>query len=187
MSVADRVDNMARDLICSANLNISKLPYLKSCCPAGAPTCDQCIYNLRFRGGHQDYCLSERKLISRVVKGLKPLGTIARHDLDHELECFLRQRNLTILMAGKRNIWGMHMYIFAKNPELRLGELCDLNAICNVCGIHIADQSIEKYVTKTDDFLNEYDTFVGRGIVYGYPLWSSIALSVLINNAQNKK
>jgi hypothetical protein len=82
-----------------------------------------------------------------------------------------------VLNDGVRNKWGMTVFGFA-SPTMttkRFSELADLEAVKVASGLELQDRTVQEHV-QSDAFVNEHDTMIERGIVYGYPLWSSIAL-----------
>ncbi len=172
-------------LVCAAELDAASQLYdlgLSCLCMQGDLCCLQCAYNMRFRGGTK-YCsqLSDLELVDVVLSGEKPVGTIPSKQPNPMLANHLRNQGLEVLVDGARNRWGMHEYVFARAhvADFTFGQRANLQAVENACGVRLpADMTIRQHA-QSDAFLNETDKFIERGIMYGYPLWSSIALQVI--------
>ncbi len=152
---------------------------LSHCCPTGQVCCERCAYNMRFRGGHRDFCLSNEELIERVASGEKPVGEIPSLRLDTCLAEGLCANGLVVAQI-QANRWKMVCYIFlAKETAVkRLSDYVDLQELERVSAVKLKDKGILEHA-RSDEFLNEHDTLLERGILYGYPLWSSVALERL--------
>ncbi len=153
---------------------------LGSCCMKGLPLCAKCMTNIRFRGGGEAYCEPERELVKCVLSGVKPVGTMALRHPSTKLSGGLRKLGLEVLVDGTANRWGMHEYAFAlpATGNRLLRSFANLDAVERVCGVRVDGTRTVREHVQSRAFLDETDTFIERGIVYGYPLWSSIALEL---------
>ena len=151
---------------------------LGACCPRGKLCCERCAHNMRFRGGHPDFCLPDEELIEAVLEGSKPVGTIARRKGSQRFRRSLEDCGLLIAQASK-NRWGMVCYVFTTN-ELsikRFSDFADLAVLEQAFGLVVEDRAVLEHA-QSERFLNEEDMFVERGVLYGYPLWSSVLLDM---------
>jgi hypothetical protein len=147
------------------------------CCPPGKVCCPRCAYNFRFRGGSKYHCLDDKELIDRVASGLKPVGEIPTRNPCESVRQEILAAGLEILVDGVKNRWGMTEYCFARpeNANKMFSDFINLAAVEEITGKKLNDCRIRDHVVDPA-FLNETDPILARGIVYGYPLWSSIAL-----------
>jgi hypothetical protein len=148
------------------------------CCPPGKVCCPRCAYNLRFRGGSIYHVLGDRKLIDRVASGLKPVGMMGTWGKRCEIvRSKIIAAGLEILVDGVQNKMGCYLYYFARpdNANKMFSDFINLAAVEEITGNRLNDCRIRDHVVDPA-FLNEFDSFLARGIVYGYPLWSSIAM-----------
>ena len=147
------------------------------CCPPGKVCCPRCAYNFRFRGGSKYHCLGDDELIDRVASGLKPVGGIPTTKPSKKMRSRILAAGLEILVDGVQNRWGMYEYYFARpdNANKMFSDFINLAAVEEITGKKLNDCCIRDHVVDPA-FLNETDPILARGIVYGYPLWSSIAL-----------
>ena len=149
------------------------------CCPKGKVCCERCAFNFRFRGGAEELCLDEDTLIGCVQLGHKPVGGIARAEQDTELEEYLKACDLEIIVAT-RNRWNMFVYLFTTRAQgaKHFSDFIDLAKLEEEFGIRLENKTIQQHAADPA-FLNERDNLVERGIVYGYPLWTSIAMQLM--------
>ena len=161
--------------------NISRTD-LGICCTPGQLCCFRCAYNIRFRGGSSHYCLDDALLIKRVASGLKPVGCIPVCEPSEALRLQIIDAGLELLVDGLKNKWGMIVYYFARTDvaDKFFSDFVNLATLRDITGIILPDVQIRQHVINPA-FYNESDFIVARGICYGYPIWSSIALYFLNN------
>lgn len=147
------------------------------CCPPGKVCCPRCAYNFRFRGGSPYHCLGDDELIDRVASGLKPVGSTGASKPSKKMRSRILAAGLEILVDGFKNRVGNYMYYFARpdNANKMFSDFINLAAVEEITGKKLSDCRIRDHVVDPA-FLNETDSILARGIVYGFPLWSSIAL-----------
>jgi hypothetical protein len=149
------------------------------CCPPGKVCCPRCAYNLRFRGGSIYHCLGDRKLIDRVASGLKPVGSMGTWGKRCEIvRSKIIAAGLEILVDGVQiKEGGSYQYYFARPDKANkmFSDFINLAAVEEITGNKLNDCRIRDHVVDPA-FLNEFDSILARGIVYGNPLWSSIAM-----------
>ena len=147
------------------------------CCPPGKVCCPRCAYNFRFRGGSRYHCLGDDELIDRVASGLKPVGGIPTRNPSKKMRSKILDAGLELIVDGVQNRWGMYVYFFARhdNANKMFSDFINLAAVEEITGKKLNNCRIRDHVVDPA-FLNETDSILARGIVYGYPLWSSIAL-----------
>ena len=152
------------------------------CCTPGQLCCSRCAYNIRFRGGSPHYCLDDALLIKRVASGLKPVGCIPVCEPSEALRSQIIDAGLELLVDGLKNKWGMVVYYFARTDVANksFSNFVNLAALQDITGITLPDIQIREHVINPA-FYNESDSILARGICYGYPIWSSIALYFLNN------
>ncbi len=145
------------------------------CCAVGNVCCERCAYNYRFRCGHPNYCLNDNWLIHRVQSGAKPVGSVHNLDADNDCRAVLENMGLEVL-SEHVNQYGVYMHIFAlpATGDTRFSDYIDLDALYAVCGLRLEDRTLRAHAVS-HAFRNETDSMVERGILYGYPLWTSIA------------
>jgi hypothetical protein len=115
-------------------------------------------YNLQFRGGPCDicggdcFCKNDEDLLTRIMSGLKPIGTFPftskKNALNFKKE--IEEKGLTTYM--KKNKWNMWTIVATIVPDK------------NIEGIGTPREKAFRM-----EFINEEDTFVERGALYGYP------------------
>ena len=152
------------------------------CCSPGQLCCPRCAYNIRFRGGSPHYCLDDALLIKRVASGLKPVGSIPVREPSEALRSQIIDAGLELLVDGLKNKWGMVVYYFARTDvaDKFFSDFVNLATLRDITGFDLPNIQIRKHVINPA-FYNESDFIVARGICYGYPIWSSIALYFLNN------
>jgi hypothetical protein len=171
------VEPLVKSLVETNGLIVDLAVPLGACCPVGSLCCERCARNIRFRGGDKHFCFGDDELIARVLSGEKPYGSIGRRHRDDSLRNALSDAGLVVVNDGVRNEWGFLVYGFVSvsTATKRFSDFVDLNAVKVVCGVELQDKALQEHA-RSDDFINEDDTMIERGIMYGYPLWSSIAL-----------
>jgi len=157
-------------------------PDLGHCCSPGQLCCTRCAYNIRFRGGSPFHCLDDATLIKRVASGLKPVGCIPVREPSEAVRSQIIDAGLELLVDGVRNRWGATVYYFARTDiaDKSFSNFVNLAALQDITGITLPDIQIRAHVINPA-FYNESDSILARGICYGYPVWSSIALFFLNN------
>lgn len=152
------------------------------CCSPGQLCCPRCAYNIRFRGGSPHYCLDDALLIKRVASGLKPVGCIPVCEPSEALRSQIIDAGLELLVDGLKNKWGMVVYYFARTDiaDKFFSDFVNLATLRDITGFDLPNIQIREHVINPA-FYNESDFIVARGICYGYPIWSSIALYFLNN------
>jgi hypothetical protein len=152
------------------------------CCTPGQLCCSRCAYNIRFRGGSSHYCLDDALLIKRVASGLKPVGCIPVCEPSEALRSQIIDAGLELLVDGLKNKWGMVVYYFARTDiaDKFFSDFVNLATLRDITGFDLSNIQIREHVINPA-FYNELDNIVARGICYGYPFWSSIALYFLNN------
>ena len=157
-------------------------PDLGICCSPGQLCCRRCAYNIRFRGGSPYYCLDDALLIKRVASGLKPVGEISVREPSEAVRSQIIDAGLELLVDGLKNKWGMVVYYFARSDiaDKSFSDFVNLATLQDITGITLPDIQIRAHVINPA-FYNESDSILARGICYGYPVWSSIALFFLNN------
>jgi hypothetical protein len=152
------------------------------CCTPGQLCCSRCAYNIRFRGGSPHYCLDDALLIKRVASGLKPVGSIPVREPSETVRSQIIDAGLELLVDGLKNKWGMVVYYFARTDiaDKFFSDFVNLATLREITGFDLPNIQIREHVINPA-FYNESDFIVARGICYGYPIWSSIALYFLNN------
>lgn len=160
-------------------VNVVAYEDLGTCCPVGSVCCERCAHNFRFRGGHPNYCLDYGALFERVIIGAKPVGEIHSSDVNNHLRVILEGLGFEVL-SEHLNAYGMYVYYFAlpATGDTQFSDYIDLDALERVCDLRLEDRTIRAHA-MSNGFRNETDSLVERGILYGYPLWSSIALHMM--------
>lgn len=90
----------------------------------------------------------------------------------------IEQMNLECIFDATNKIGNRIMY-FARYGDKKLSHFADLELLRELTGITVQDRSLRECVA-TESFLNEKkdSLFVERAIVYGYPLWTSINMTL---------
>ncbi len=94
---------------------------------------------------------------------------------DNDCRAVLENIGLEVL-SEHVNQYGVYMHIFAlpATGDTRFSDYIDLDALYAVCGLRLKDRTIRAHAVS-QAFRNETDSMVERGILYGYPMWTSIA------------
>jgi len=142
------------------------------CCPPGQLCCFRCAYNFGF-----NRTFSDTKLIERVASGLKPVGEIAQYIPNEKLRRRIIEAGLEILVDGVKNRWGATIYCFSRTDIANkfFSDFINLDTLRDITGLDLTDVQIRNHATDPA-FYNELDNIVARGVVFGYPIWSSIAV-----------
>lgn len=135
--------------------------------------CYQCARNIRFRGGTKQTCLPQEELIERVAAGLKPVGMIL------EWEGYPIELPPTVTRIASRICWGTRLatYISA-TPNKPLSDLVDCDLLSKTINLHLNPATTLGEIAAHPLFHKEKVDWVTMGIVFGYPIATSIALHV---------
>ena len=102
-------------------------PVLKCCIEANSSLgfCDVCEENFAYREGpyYPDFRYrSDDELLERISSGMKPFGSIPRHERDLDLEMEITQRGLYLVRVFRS---GIVVYHVMKNRDLKLSDVAD--------------------------------------------------------------
>ena len=161
-----------------------------ACCLRGALCCARCSRNLAFRGGTVPTSLmDDDDLVARVATGLKPVGVLVLGSARADARKPVRLARGVVELARHRTRWGVWVAVVgcALHARLRLRDLIDPAAVARVAPWLAAgfpgDALVHDLATSPRFADGEYDYLV-LGALYGYPLWSSVALA---RRARKKK
>lgn len=153
---------------------------LGSCCPKGAVACDRCATNLMFRGGSPaTSAKTTAELVARVASGQKPVGTIVLgRDNNGEGTPSPAYPPGVVEVARHKNRWGIWVSVITAMPDATFGSLLDYETVRSLVRTIDAgpDDTIRMLASRLE-FVNEDCDMVTTGVLYGYPIWSSIVLS----------
>ena len=143
-------------------------PVLKCCIEANSSLgfCDVCEENFAYRDGpyYPGFRYrSDDELLERISSGLKPFGSIPRHERDEDLEMEITQRGLYLVRVF-RNRWGMLEYHVMKNRDLKLSDVADLNTVSDLLDVEILDKKIR--------CIGEEPCKIFKGLMFGYPFYT---------------
>ena len=155
------------------NYHIQKYD-LKTCCTFQSSFCIQCATNLLFRGGtNLTAQTTNEDLINRVATGLKPVGTIVLRNLDEKID----YPENVVELCRTTNKWNVAVAVFSAVPNTKLSELVDLEVLKTILKKTYVDATVRD-LASDPKFINEEFDYVLLGLLYGYPLWSSISFMV---------
>ena len=171
-----------RDLFAEVSDLVARVDLGSVCCLRGAFCCPRCARNLAFRGGSVATSLMEDEdLLSRVATGLKPVGLVILGSALSDARKPLRIPPDAIELVRRRTKWGLWVSVVAcaSQSRLLLRDLVDPDAVARVApwlapGFP-ADARVHDLAVR-HTFTDEELDFVVLGALYGYPLWSSVAL-----------
>ncbi|KNC73576.1 hypothetical protein SARC_13865, partial [Sphaeroforma arctica JP610] len=120
-----------------------------------------------------DVTLFCAQLIALVKTGWKPMGTIICEE--ENLGDAIRECGVYVLIDALY-LEGHWHYVFAADADMMLGDLCSIEEVYRICGIHMVDKSLRAYAS--DIILGDHTQRVACGIVLGYPVAWCLAQGV---------
>ena len=164
-----------------------------ACCLRGALCCVRCSRNLAFRGGTVSTSLmDDDALVARVAAGLKPVGLLVLGSASADARKPVRLVPGAIELTRRRNKWGVWVAIVGcvLHTRLRLRDLVDPAALARIVPWLVpgfpGDTLVHDLAVNRRFADGDYD-FLTLGALYGYPLWSSVALERRVRKRMNDK
>lgn len=150
---------------------------LKGCCAKGKNCCEICGYNFLFRDAEQETKKrTHKELADRLHTQLKPVGSFLV-DPDEYRGVYEYCISLNLTLVAEERVGETHFCIlyFSAMPDTTIGSLCDIEAINSLTLAGLSADTTVRQLANTAGFLEERN-FAVTGLLYGYPLWSAVAL-----------